>query len=391
MKTLICLFAAILVWNTANAQKDIDLIISEIEKNNTSLKATAKSLDAEKTGFRTDIMPAGPELEFHPLSGSPSVIGRRTDFSISQSFEFPSAIILRSKIAGAKENQVQYEYEKQKLELLYSARQLCVEFYYADAVLKELKIQAEQAEVIEKALSSSFEKGEITIAEYRSAKLNSLNIRKQAEHCKIERQKLIGELTRLNGGISPEIEGGIIINEDISANFSLWVEKAEGLNPFLAWLVHEIEISKKETRLSRALNLPELSVGYMLEKTDDERFNGVTLGMSLPLWSRKNHTKYHKIRTEALEMQLTDEKLQFYNLFKSEYEKALALKQSVTEYRHEIQELDDSLLLGKSLYTGQITVIDYITGLTLWRESILLLLEAEKNYLLSAETLRSYL
>ena len=96
------------------SQNRIEEVLAEIEQNNTTLSALRKSADVEKIGNKTGLFPENPEVEFGYLWGNPSAIGTRTDVSISQAFDFPTAYKYRNDISEIKNEQVELDYEKQK-------------------------------------------------------------------------------------------------------------------------------------------------------------------------------------------------------------------------------------------------------------------------------------
>jgi len=65
MKKLTIIITTIIVSYSANyGQESIDFILSQVENNNTTLKALQKSADAEKIGNKTGIYLQSPELGF---------------------------------------------------------------------------------------------------------------------------------------------------------------------------------------------------------------------------------------------------------------------------------------------------------------------------------------
>ena len=100
MKQILCTILIVLsISQFTLAQNTIDALMIEIENNNTLLSAIRKSVEAEKMGNKTGIQLQNPEVEFHYLWGDPSAIGNRTDISVQQSFDFPSAYAYRNQIA----------------------------------------------------------------------------------------------------------------------------------------------------------------------------------------------------------------------------------------------------------------------------------------------------
>ena len=95
-------------------------------------------------------------------------------------------------------------------------------------------------------------------------------------------------------------------------HFDDWFLKAEQRNPILASIKQTVEISKKQLSINKAQNLPELSVGYISEKVVGQRYQGITTGVSIPLWANKNKVKQAKAEVLAAEKSVIDIKQQFY-------------------------------------------------------------------------------
>ncbi|MBN1821547.1 MAG: hypothetical protein JW833_12585, partial [Prolixibacteraceae bacterium] len=71
MKKIIVLIVSILPF--ISVSQNIGQILSEIEKNNTTLKAYRSYTDAQKLETHTGIFPENPEIEYHYLWGAPGV------------------------------------------------------------------------------------------------------------------------------------------------------------------------------------------------------------------------------------------------------------------------------------------------------------------------------
>jgi len=74
-----------------SAQITVDSVLAAIEKNNTTLSAMRNKAEAEKFKNQTGIYLQNPEVGFDYLWGNSSDIGNKIDFSIKQSFDFPTA------------------------------------------------------------------------------------------------------------------------------------------------------------------------------------------------------------------------------------------------------------------------------------------------------------
>lgn len=218
-----------------------------------------------------------------------------------------------------------------------------------------------------------------------------MNINKELESIEIERITLLSELTRLNGGNFIDFTDSQFQSPVIPAGFEQWYVSAEQNNPVLIWLKKEMEISKKQEKLNRAMSLPKLQTGFMSEKIIGEQFQGITVGLSIPLWENKNTVKFAKANTIALESIITDNKIQLNNYLKSLHTKAISLKQNADDYRLNLRLFDNSELLKKALDKGEITLIDYILELSIYYESVNKLLELERGLNKTLAELNQYM
>lgn len=376
---ILCIF----LTSAANvfSQSSIDSILTGVLRNNTTLSALKKQKDAEKIGNKTGNYPQNPEVEFNYLWGSPQVIGNRTDLKIIQQFDFPSAYSYRNQISDMKNIQTELEYKKEFMSILLKARLLCIDLVYLNSYRNELKARIADARSVADAYKSKFNAGETGILEYNKAQLALLKLSNESEILEIERSTIVSELTGLNGGISIDCDDTVILAPALPGDFEQWYLKAELNNPLLDWLKQEVILSSKQEKLSTSLSLPKLQGGYMSEKIVGEQFQGVTVGLSIPLWENRNEIKYAKARTIAVQSAEYDAKLQFYNRLKSLHLKAVNLQNSLIDFRGKIQIFSNAQLLKKALDKGEISLIDYIYELTFYYESVnrLMVLERDVN------------
>lgn len=374
-----------------SAQKSVDDILIQIEKNNTTLSALRKSIDAQKVGNKTGIFLQNPEVEFNYLWGNPSSIGNRTDFSIRQSFDFPTAYKFKNQISNSKNEQTELEYRKQQKELLLQARNICIDLIYTNALKLEYGKRLNHAQNIAKSYKSKFDAGDTNVLEYNKAQLNLLNLSNKMELLEIDRTALLLELIRLNGGLVIDFAESEFQSAIIPVDFEQWYTQAEQSNPILNWLKKEIEISNKQVSLNKALSLPKVQTGYMSETVIGQQFRGISIGLSIPLWENKNTVKYAKANTIALEAVVADNKVQLYNQLKTLHSKAISLQSNVTEYRSKLQSFNSSDLLKKALDKGEISLIDYIMELSIYYENVNKMLELDRDMNKAVAELNRYL
>lgn len=373
------------------SQNSIENVLLEVEKNNTMLVAMLKKNNADKIGKKIGNSLNNPELGFNYLKSNPSSIGNRTDLSIVQTFDFPSSYMYKKQISDILNEQVDIEYQKILKDLRLQTRMLCLDLIYYNALKTELEKRLNHAEDIAHSFKAKFDVGETNILEYNKSQLNLLNIKKDIESIEIERASLLSKLANLNGGIAIEFNENQYLAIEIPTDFEQLYSNSMQNNPNLNWINKEITISQKQAKLNTAMSLPKIQAGYLSEKVIGEQFQGVTLGVSIPLWENRKTVKYAKANYLALESIVADNKLQFKNELETLHKKAISLQKSVNEYRQTFILIDNTEFLKKSLDNGEISLIDYMLELSIYYESISNLLEMERELYKTIATLNQYI
>lgn len=389
MKQIIYILLLAMAINV-QAQDSFDNVIREIEANNTTLKAYREKANADKIGNKTGINMANPEVEFGYLWGSPSAIGHKIDLNVTQSFDFPTAYKYKNQLADGKNIQVDMVYNQQCLEILQEARLLYIQLMYQTRMHKELSQRLIQARELSDAYQKSFDQGNIDILERNKTKLNLLSAEKALQINEVDMNLSKSELQRLNGGIELTSIVDTYPAFVFPLNFIEWFERIKDNNPSLQVAEQEIALSKKQEQLTRALNLPKITAGYTSERTSGETFQGVSVGVSIPLWEGKNTVKHQKAQTVALQMQHDDSKLQFRNSLKNQYDKAKKLSLLLKEYQEALSVTSNQELLKKALDKGQLSLINYLLELSVYYETMDKYLETERDYQLAVAELQQW-
>jgi len=390
MKKIIYTILFLMLTIHCFAQDNFNRILESIEANNTTLKAYREQANADKIANKTGINIANPEVEFGYLWGSPAEEGKRTDLSVTQSFDFPTAYRYKSQLSDGKNKQVDLAYEQQRREILQEARLICVELAYRMKLNSQLTERVEYARELSDAYQKRFDQGDIDILECNKTKLDLLNMEKALQMNEVEISLQKAELKRMNGGLEFDFAANDYPPYILPLNYNEWFEGVKDNNPTLRISEQEVVISRKQEQLTRALNLPKITAGYISERVGGTTFQGVTIGVSIPLWEGKNTVKHQKAQTVALQMQHEDSKLQFNNTLKSQYDRAYKLSTLLKEYEETLKVTNNRELLKKALDKGQLSLINYLMELTVYYETIDKYLETERDYQLAVSGLRQW-
>lgn len=365
-------------------------VLQEIERNNTVLVALRHQTEADKTGNKTGIYPENPEVEFHYLWGGSAEMGNRTDWAASQSLDFPTAYHYKKKVANLKNQQLELQYEIERKDILLEASEVCIQLIYQNALSDKLKEQLDLTQQIADAYQRRYESGDVSLLDVNKANYDLMDAQKDYRNSVTEKEFLQSELIRLNGGLPVQLNAKKFPELLLPFHFDQWYEEQKEKNRYLKFYKQEVNLGKENEKLQRSLNLPKISAGYMSEKVLTEHFQGITLGISVPLWENKNTVK--QIKAQTLANQELEKDAELKDLYRTEalYKKALNLQETVNLIKKQ-QEQDNTVeLLKKSLNLGETSLIDFILELGIYYNMQQNMLEIERDLHLTASELRQW-
>ena len=381
MKKLIHIILPLLLSTMkVGGQTTIDSVLVSIEKNNNTIFANTKYWEAKKLEYQTGLTPNNPKVDYDYMIGSPSNAGNQTDFSVTQSFDFPTVYARKKQLANEQTKQAEFQLNANRQTILLEAKLICLELIYHNKLNTELTIRKQNTEKWLSAFQKSLEKGEGNIMDVGKAKLQLIEINAALQENTSVRNERAQKLTELNGGIAIEFTETDYSTITIMQDFETLESEIESKDPMRKYLEQEKVIGQGEVALSKSLTLPKIETGYHYQAILGQRFNGVHFGLTLPLWENKNTVKAKQAELIMNEATLQDHINEHYYHIKQQYEKMRNLKITLDEYETLFSSLNNVELLDKSLAFGEISSIEYFMEMTYYYEALKNYLKTELKY-----------
>ena len=363
---IVCLTVAMSV--PGFAQENAGTVLSQIEKNNTALQALRKRTEADQYGYKAERALEAPEVGFDYLWSSPADVGTRKDISVTQSIDVAALAGARGKLANSRTelSAIQYNIERQKI--LLEAKQLYIRIVYCNAVNAELSSRIARSEQIEAAYRDMQARGETDMIEVNKAHLAHLSQKNALARNLVERESLLSELQGLNGGEPVEVNASVISTDEVlPADFGAWYAEASQQIPELAYMKKNVDVNAAEARTAKMANYPSLTAGYMAELVKGSNFRGLTLGLSIPIWSVRSKVRQANASCEAAKLEERDAVTKTYNSFKALYGRAKGLQEISAELSSSLAVSTEAMALTEhKLKAGDISLIDNIMELSLY-------------------------
>ncbi len=361
--------------------QDMTVLLPQIEQNNKTLKALRQEVQAEKEANHIGLAPDNPEVEFHYLWGSATSMGNRTDITVSQSLPLSKVFGYQLRLAKQQDLRADLRLKVERTNILLEAEQKCIEIVYCNVLLREYRKRLDHAEALAQAYEEKFAAGNTNAIEYNKIRLNLATAMGDYRRIEAERSTLVEQLAALNGGEPIALADTVFTLPLPPADFDSWYQEAEQRSPMLQYVRQESEVAQADVRLSRAEWLPELRLGYMTEGMTGEYYQGLTVGLTVPLWQNTHRVRQAKAAQEAASLRLEEQRQQFLSTLRAQYAEVSGLQKTWQGYVDALRMTNSADLLLEALQAGQISMLDYMQELSLYYDATSAALAAQRDYL----------
>ena len=364
----------------ASGQVSIDTVISQIAKNNKTILANTQYWEAQKLNYKTGLTPPNPIVEYDYLSGSPANAGNQTEWSVVQSFDFPTAYIKKNQLSKQQTALADLQVIATRQDILLEAKKICIELVYRNKLNSHLTQRKQSTDKLLSDFKTRLDRGDGSILDVNKVQIQLIEIKKEYHGNISVINQLNDQLNSLNGGITVSFADTIYFLFPEIPPFEQLEQEFEKADPARKILEQEKIVSEKQVAVSRSLTLPKIEAGYHYQSILGQKYSGIHTGISIPLWENKNLVKFQKSKLLFADLEIQDHRNEHYYGIKRIYEKYRNLKITLEEYRSVFLTLNNSYLLNKALSLGEISTIEYFMEMNYYSSAFNNFLEAEKEY-----------
>ncbi len=390
MKFLFIISLAITLSATKLSASDYSDILLSIKQNNTELKAYQAQIDAQESNIKTNNNLSNPSVEGAYLVGH-GQIGNKWEVGVSQGFDWPGLYAARSKENKARINALKASYQKKHLEIMLRANNLCLEIINLNKKIAFDQNILSTLDSLHQKSMKGLEYGEISILDTNKLKIERIGVSQAINDCKSLLDVKIKELEGLNGN-QP------LSNVDLLSAYPAqslktvdeYMQEMRAIDPQVSIHSHEIEANTKAISTSKMDGLPKFNIGYRHVNELGEHFNGVGLGVSLPIFENRGKNKAAKAEALASELALSDALNTHSAEIVSLHNRATSLSKQISAYSEAINGCNNVDILGKALNGGQITLLNYLMELRYFIDAQKMLIDLEYEYNAAVTNLNKY-
>lgn len=368
---IMCLAAAA----SLHALQPLDNVVSTALHNDPTLRAEYLRGEATVADMRADNVLDGPEADFEHLWGS-STSEKRWNVSVSQEFAYPGLYRARSQAADAYGDAAQVAIMSMVRDNALSIKQMIIDVVNARARLKFYEEVDSNLNHIAELTNRSYALGNVTVLDVRKMQLALLDSRRQITTARAELDALVASL-----------EGrGVTINvdDDMWGAYPLqaFVQPPTSPDAYDSYLVGKASATASQAGIKaiKLQALPTVSLGYVHAYEERTHFNGLSVALRLPQWSQSKRREAARLEAEAVscdtEAAMRGSMAEAVGLYNS----AGTLKESLDGYCQFTGDNGYLDLLKRAFDGGELTVIDYLNEVNLFRTARLDYIDVEYRF-----------
>lgn len=389
MKQIIHLLILLFLASGASGQS-LDSVLSAVGRNNKSLMAGASYWESQRLAFKTGTTLSDPAISLDYMKGRPVTAGNQLDFTATQAFDFPTAYGNKKQLAESQYEQGEFQLKALRQDILLETKLVCLELIFLNKQHAILQTRIAHAEKIVADIQRRISAGDGTALELNKARINLVRLQSELRLNEGQRSAKSQHLVQLNGGFPIVYKDTIYpLQPDLPA-FEQLEQQYEAVDPTLKNLEQQQVIVQQQINLNKSLWLPKFEAGYHYQAILGQKFTGVHVGMSVPLWQNKHTVSQKEAELLYVQAEVDEHRTEHYSEIKELYERYLSLKTTYWEYQELTGSLTSVTILEKALRGGEISNTEFFVELGVYYGTYDELLRIEKAYFEVIEVLNKY-
>jgi len=334
--------------------------------NNLQLKSSQSNVDLQAKLKQTSGEIPKPyfEFEYSPLT---DIVDKGWDYSIEQEIPFPTVFGAKSQLGKAKIAGAEFKLAADQNELKYQIHSVFDKIIYLQGIQQLLIREDSLLTEFVKSATVRFNTGEANLLEKLSAEVQQKELQNQLNKNRSEIQNEKALLKFLMNEYSDfDIAEFSLTPKSVSTIFDT---ASISNNPIVNYYRQQVLIKEKEKKLMLAEQLPDLTIGYFntniigvsniggteIYYDGQERYQGIQLGISIPLWFKPNSSlvQAEEINRQMLSYEAQSNYMRLVTQLQQAFEQYIAYQNSLSYYELTALENADKIVSNAtSAYKG---------------------------------------
>ena len=357
MKKIVVLAVGVFFGLSAQAQQ-IENVLQQIEQNNKELQAQQQLTNAAKMEVRTENNLGDPNINYSPFFGKGIDGVASSEMVVSMGFDFPTLYVTRHQEGSLQHAYLDHQQQAVRRDILLQAKNLCLELIRLNQEHDLLVERSKNAQGLLELFEKRLEEGDATALDVNKIKMERMNVQTEVARNNAAHRTALQQLMAMNANLPLEFSQMTYPKVEVIRDYNQLYDEVMATDASLQAAEAAVRAAEKAVSVNRQQWIPKFEVGYRRNTSLDEKFHGVLVGGSIPLFSNRKKVKI--ARAQAISSQLTRDnaRLQVEAAVQSQFNEIQQLREALEAY--DVTLMHETLdMLNEAVSSGLLSVIAY--------------------------------
>lgn len=348
----------------------IEDFISGIIANNIGIKTDEALANAEKNALESTNNLSDPELDFTHQWGQKG-IGNKWSIGISQSFEWPGVYSAKKDLIRSRQKVLDRSQNAKTHSLRLEIYKLVLENIYLKKKESLRRSQLMRIDSLICVYQKGVNEGEISILDLNKLKIERVNTQRLLTESLNSLNENFETLTGLNGGKNCRniLDGIDNFPQGVLLSMESYITAAMHNDPNIQYNTSMSNLLKDEGKTLGRSFIPSFSLGYSHDYELGEHFNGISLGLTIPVFSNRHRKQEIEHKKIANLLEISDRETEIRTSVRKLYSLVSSLDNELENYGDALFDVNNFRLLDIALAAGHISLIEYLTQTGYFRDA----------------------
>lgn len=357
MKKIIVLAVGMALGLTAHAQQ-IETVLQQIEQNNKELQAQQQLTKAAKMEVRTQNNLEDPKVSYSPFFGKGIDGVASSEMVVSMGFDFPTLYTSRHQAGNLQHTFLEHQQQTVRRTILLQAKTLCLDLIRLNQEHELLMARSKNAQTLLELFEKRLEEGDANALDVNKIKMERMNVQTEVARNNAAHRTALQQLMAMNANLPLEFASMTYPKVDSVRDYNQLYDEVMASDAALQAATAAVRVAEKNVSVNKQQWIPKFEVGYRRNTSLNEKFNGLLVGGSIPLFSNRKKVKIARAQAISSQLTLDNARLQLEAAVQSQFNEIQQLKEALEAY--DVALMHETLdMLNEAVTSGHLSVIAY--------------------------------
>ena len=378
MKKIIIIAVGAFLSLSAQAQQ-LDSVLRQIEQNNKELQAQQQLTEAAKMEVRTQNNLEDPKVSYSPFFGKGIDGVASSEMVVSMGFDFPTLYVSRYQEGSLQHVALDRQQQAVRRDILLRAKTLCLELIRLNQEHNLLQERSKNAQILLELYLKRLEEGDANALDVNKIKMERMNVQTEVARNNAAHRTALQQLMAMNANLPLEFTEQTYPKVEVVRDYNQLYDEVMASDVALQAAEASVRAAEKAVSINKQQWIPKLEVGYRRNTSLNEKFNGLLVGGSIPLFSNRKKVKIARAQAISSQLTLDNARLQAEAAVQSQFNEIQQLKEALEAY--DVALMHETLdMLNEAVTSGHLSVITYYVEADNVYKNLAAYMEVENQY-----------